>query len=80
MTSLTGQGGRSSLGHLSQVLEDVTPTEMLPAWTEGDSEDEIRVGGMTNERKTGETKPRTTEKDSIHLGKGKEMDSCLWGL
>lgn len=77
---LIGRGGRSGLGHLSQVLEDVIPTEMLPTWTEGGRENEIREGGMTTKAKTGETKPRANEKDSIHLGRGKEMDSCLWGL
>ena len=33
---LTGRGRRPRLGHPSEVLEDVTPAETLPAWTEGD--------------------------------------------
>lgn len=55
--SLTAGGGRSTLGHLSEILEDVIPLEMLPSWTEGDKEDEIREGGMTMKPKTEETKP-----------------------
>lgn len=50
-------GGRPRLGHPREGLEDVMPAETLPAWTEGDREDEIREGRMTMKAKTGMPQP-----------------------